>query len=152
MVDKETMELLSKYEGWKLSEPRIAQTQLNMCVGVVKAEKFDVLDQRIVRRVILTVINNHTQFETMITEEAWNHIRQDEEPISSEHTSYLMSKLMEVEKAMQEIHSSRCVYPDDDIICRTCEVCMLYADVQNAIEKAAKQVEKCRKGDPNARS
>lgn len=146
------MELLSKYEGWKLSEPRIAQTQLNMCVGVVKAEKFDVLDQCVAKRVILMVVNNHTQFETMITEEAWDHIRQDEKPISSQYTSDLMSKLMEIEKAVQEIHSSRCVYPDDDIICRTCEVQMLYAHVQNAIEKAAKQIEKCRKGDPNARS
>jgi hypothetical protein len=71
------MNFLSRYEGWELSEPRIARTQLNMEVGLVKAKRDNPLSG-IERNVLLIISNNNTQYECMISEEAWKFLNKEE--------------------------------------------------------------------------
>ena len=69
------METLSKYKGWKLSNPKIAQPQLNMEIATIQAEVWDAYENKYIHKVILMVSNNNCQFEVVIPKDAWDHIK-----------------------------------------------------------------------------
>ena len=67
------MKTLSKYEGWELSDAKVATPQLNMTVATIRARKNDPISGT-KESVLLIVSNNNTQYEVMIPIDSWNQI------------------------------------------------------------------------------
>ena len=70
------METLGKYEedGYELTESRAAATGLNGFVATIQAKRYDHSTGDMEHNVILIVVNNKTQVETVIPIDAWNDI------------------------------------------------------------------------------
>jgi len=71
-----TIATLGAYEeeGWELTDVRRAKTGLNGVVATIQAKRYDSIDDKVTHNIILIVVNNKTQIETMIPIEAWNEI------------------------------------------------------------------------------
>ena len=67
---------LGMYEedGYELSNLRQAPTGLNGTVATIQAKRYNKIDEKMEYFVILIVINNKTQIETIIPKEAWQEI------------------------------------------------------------------------------
>lgn len=68
------MKTLSNYDGWELSDAKVATPQLNMTVATIRARKNDPISGGTKESVLLIVSNNNTQYEVMIPIESWNQI------------------------------------------------------------------------------
>lgn len=67
------MKTLSKYEGWELSDAKVATPQLNMTVATIRARRNDPISGT-KESILLIVSNNNTQYEVMIPIESWKQI------------------------------------------------------------------------------